>query len=48
MDDQHSPPYVDLGVDVRLTNANKVAILDGSWPTAHQFVFPPRYVFVAG
>ena len=44
MDDQNGLSYVDLGVDVRLTNANKVAILEGSWPTSHQFVFPLRYV----
>ena len=50
MDDQNCLLYVDLGVDVWLTNGNKVAILEGSWPTAHQFVFPPRYVqlFVVG
>ena len=50
MDDQNGLSYVDLGVDVRLTNANKVAILEGGWPTAHQFMFPLRYVqlFVVG
>ena len=40
MDDQNGLSYVDLGVNVRLTNANKVAILEGSWPTSTPVCVP--------
>ena len=45
MNGHNRPPYIDLAVaDVPISNADKRAVLEESWATAHQFVFPSRCV----